>query len=192
MLDKTRTICGRNGRNSDFVQDIKLVTALKIRIYSQRISSATVLKRHFVHKYDGVSFGKLNFTGALFCSIFGHLNQFKKMAHLGIIESRNRINTSDEISPEISTPSTKSTRILDIITTPKTMLAGIFAFSDKQISLRCFLGIPTVVDFLLVLTQSFLNYFGFVFFHKFEKLIVKINICDWHGTDYWQRYYINI
>ena len=57
MLDETRTICGRNGRNSDFVRNMKLVTALKIRIYSQRISSATVLKRHFVHKYDGVSFG---------------------------------------------------------------------------------------------------------------------------------------
>ena len=62
MLDETRTICGRNGRNSDFVQNDKVVNPLKIRICSQRISSTNVMRHYFVHQYDGVPFGSNCFS----------------------------------------------------------------------------------------------------------------------------------
>jgi hypothetical protein len=60
MLDKTRTKCGLNGRNSDFVRNDGFVTPLKIRACGQRISSTSCLKRYFVRKIDGVSFGELS------------------------------------------------------------------------------------------------------------------------------------
>lgn len=57
MADETRTIYGRNGRNSNFVQNETLVTPSKTMIYSQSISSTYSMKHHFVRKCDGVPFG---------------------------------------------------------------------------------------------------------------------------------------
>ena len=57
MLDETRTICGRNGRNSDFVQNEKVINPLKTKTCSRRVSSTNATKHYFVHKYDEVSFG---------------------------------------------------------------------------------------------------------------------------------------
>ena len=56
MVDETRTKCGRNGRNSDFVQNKSLVRSFRIDTYIRCISSAKGLNGDFVHKIDGVPF----------------------------------------------------------------------------------------------------------------------------------------
>ena len=58
MLDETRTICGLNGRNSDLVLNESFVTLLKTRACVQWISSTSGLRHYFVHKNDGVPFGR--------------------------------------------------------------------------------------------------------------------------------------
>lgn len=61
MLDETRTICGLNGRNHYFVQNMSSVKPLKIKCYAQLISSARAMGRYFVRENDGVSFGSYRF-----------------------------------------------------------------------------------------------------------------------------------
>ena len=61
MLDETRTICGLNGRNNDFVQNDRHVKPLKIKCYAQLISSASGMGRCFVRENDGVPFGSDRF-----------------------------------------------------------------------------------------------------------------------------------
>ena len=65
MMDKTRTICGLNGRNSDFVQNEGFITPLKTTVCDQWISSTSSLRRYSVHKNDGVSFSKLILDGII-------------------------------------------------------------------------------------------------------------------------------
>lgn len=57
MADETRTKCGRNGRNSDFVQDDSFLTPFKITGCDRWISSTSGPDSYFVHKNDGVPFG---------------------------------------------------------------------------------------------------------------------------------------
>jgi len=57
MTDETRTICGLNGLNSDFVQDSSLVNPLKTIGCDRWISSTSDLDSYFVRKNDGVPFG---------------------------------------------------------------------------------------------------------------------------------------
>jgi len=65
MMDKTWTICGLNGRNSDFVQNEGFITPLKTTVCDQWISSTSSLGRYSVHKNDGVSFGRLSSDGII-------------------------------------------------------------------------------------------------------------------------------
>ena len=60
MMDKTRTICGLNGRNSDFVRHEGFITPLKTTVCDQWISSTSSQRRYSVHKNDGVSFRRLS------------------------------------------------------------------------------------------------------------------------------------
>ena len=60
MMDETRTICGLNGQNSDFVRHEGFINPLKITVCGQWISSTSSLGRYSVRKIDGVSFGKLS------------------------------------------------------------------------------------------------------------------------------------
>ena len=57
MADETRTICGLNGLNSDFVQDSSFVNPLKTIGCARWISSTSGLDSYFVRKNDGVPFG---------------------------------------------------------------------------------------------------------------------------------------
>jgi len=59
-LDRTRTICGRNGRNSDSVRNESFINPLKKTVCGQWISSTNSMGRHSARKNDGVSFGKLS------------------------------------------------------------------------------------------------------------------------------------
>jgi len=60
MMDETRTICGLNGRNSDFVRHDGFITPLKTTGCDQWISSTNIPGCYSVRKNDGVSFGKLS------------------------------------------------------------------------------------------------------------------------------------
>jgi len=77
MLDETRTKCGLNGRNSDFVQNDGFVNPLKIRACGQRISSVGSLGRYYVRKIDGVSFGELSSDGIISFGRYDILKIFK-------------------------------------------------------------------------------------------------------------------
>ena len=59
MMDETRTICGLNGQNIDFVQDDSFVNPLKTIGCDRWISSARSLSDYSVRKNDGVPFGVL-------------------------------------------------------------------------------------------------------------------------------------
>ena len=65
MMDETRTICGLNGRNSDFVRHDGFITPLKTTGCDQWISSTNIPGCYSVRKNDGVSFGKLSLDGII-------------------------------------------------------------------------------------------------------------------------------
>jgi len=76
MMDKTRTICGLNGRNSDFVRNKSFISPLKITGCGQWISSVGSLGRYYVRKIDGVSFGKLSLDGIIRFGLYDALKIF--------------------------------------------------------------------------------------------------------------------
>jgi hypothetical protein len=65
MMDKTWTICGQNGPKSDLVRNESFINTIIITHCEQYISSTNSLKHYFVHKNDGVSFGKLSSDGVI-------------------------------------------------------------------------------------------------------------------------------